>query len=102
MKVKKYVGFWEFALEMYSIWGFIEPRVESKGLLKKFAYDILHKSMFTPLDHEVGPWKIPFSHGPIFFFQESMYKTFGTLLGVNRTLTKSNDGAPKNEHVGFL
>ena len=49
------------------------------------------------MDHEVGPWKMAFSHGPtsmVQFLKNQFTEPLGPSLGVNQMWTKRNDRAP--------
>ena len=54
------------------------------------------------MDHEVGPWKMAFFHGPISFKENQFTKPLSSSLGVNQMWTKRNDHVPKCECADFL
>ena len=54
------------------------------------------------MDHEVGPWKMVFSHSPISFQKKQFTKSLGPSLGVNWIWTKRDGHAPKSECVDFF
>ena len=57
------------------------------------------------MDHEVGPWKMAFFHGPITmvrFLKNQYTKPLGPSLGVNQMWVKRNDHAPKSQCVDLF
>ena len=57
----------------------------------------MHTDVYMPvytMDHEVGPWKMAFSHGSI-SLKLQFTKPWGPSLGVNQMWTKRNDHVAK-------
>ncbi len=65
---------------------------------------VVPKGSVYSVDHKVGPWKMAFCRGPIFFLNKNQSrKSLGPSLGVNRMWTKrNNDHAPKSECLCFI
>ena len=70
----------------------------------RFLHQLL--KLIYVMDHEVGPWKMAFFHGPTsivqFLKKIKVTKPLGPSLGVNQMWTKRNGHAPKSECAIFL
>ena len=56
------------------------------------------------MDHEVGPWKIVWVHGPtllVRLLKKSILRALDPSLGVNQLCTKRKDHGPKSEGAKY-